>query len=259
MIMNRTITIISLVGGLIAIFLSFILGSSLFALISAILFAFSFIIWKYGYLIIPYITKATNIIEVRGNYIVPPTRDYILKKTNNGWYATRYLEIIFYESSIDKNKEGRTNLFESFEKTLASIKHNVKISYLISPIDMSKYIDEIKTKRSEAEAKKARLKPNDPEYIKIEREISMWNNQLEKIAYGEKPMEIVAYVSTTSFSPTKEEAVALSKRRASEIKTIISSVLAADVRELKDLDMLKCFEWDYFIPETHDEFEDEVF
>lgn len=259
MIINRAITIASLIGGVLALMLAFALGAYVPALISSAFFFLSIFIWKYGYLLMPHITKAANIVEVRGNYIVPPSRDYIMKKTQNSYYVTKFMEVMLYESTMDKGEGEKRSLFELFEKALGSLKHTLKISFLLSSIDISKYAEEIKTKRSEAEAKKSKLSAHGPDAIRLDREIAMWNRLLERLTSGEHPMEIIAFVSTTASGATKDEAVARAKRQAQEIKTILSSTLSADVRELSDLDMIRCLEWEYFIPEGREELIDEVF
>lgn len=259
MIINRAITIISLLGGVLALILALIFGAYVPALVSAVLLAFSLFIWKYGYLLMPHLTKAANIVEVRGNYTIPATRDCVLKKSQNGYYATKFLEIMLYESTVDKSEGEKRSLFESFEKALSSLKHTVKISFLLSSIDVSKYADEIKTKRSEAEARKAKLSVQSPDAIRLDREIAMWNRLLERLTSGERPMEIITYASTTAFGATKDEAVSRAKRQAREIKTILSSTLSAEVRELSDLGMIRCLEWEYFVPEGREELLDEVF
>lgn len=259
MIINRAVTIISLVGGVLALVISVVFGAYVPALIAAVLFALSLFIWKYGYLLMPHITSAGNVVEVRGDYTIPPTRDYVLKKSENGYYATKFLEIMLYESTVDKSEGEKRTLFESFEKALGSLKHTVKISFLLSSIDVSKYADEIKSKRSEAEARKAKLSPQNPDTIRLDREIAMCNRLLERLTSGERPMEIIAYASTTASGATKDEAVGRAKRQAQEIKTILSSTLSAEIRDLSDLDMIRCLEWEYFVPEGREDLLDEVF
>ncbi|MEW6528314.1 MAG: hypothetical protein AB1391_00345 [Candidatus Micrarchaeota archaeon] len=259
MILNRAITLIALVGGTLALILSIILGAHIPIIIAAALFAFSLFIWKYGYLLMPHITSAANIVEVRGEYTIPPTRDYVLKKSQNGYYATKFLEIMLYESTVDKDDGEKHSLFALFEKALCSLKHVVKITFLFSSVDVSKYIDEIKTKRSEAEAKRSHLSQHGPDVIRLDREIAMLNRLLERLTFGERPMEIIAYASTTALGATKDEAISRVKRQAQEIKTILSSTLSSEIRELSDLDMIKCFEWDYFIPGDREELLDETF
>jgi hypothetical protein len=258
--LNRAVTVAALVGGFVAVIASLIYGNAVFAIIAGILFVISILIWKYGYVFIPVITKATNIVEVREGYEVPSSRDYIIKKTHDGYYATKFLEIGFYESSIDKKEGEKAMMFESFEKAISSLKYIVKVSLLISAIDLSKHIEEIKTKRSNIETRRASEgKIKADEVIRYDREIAMWNRLLDRLGKGERAVEVIAFASTTSFGLTREEAVSRVNRQAKELKTILSSSLACDIAELKDLDMLKCFEWEMFFPTTEEELRDEVF
>ncbi|VVC04274.1 Uncharacterised protein [Candidatus Bilamarchaeum dharawalense] len=260
MFLNRAVTAITLVGGILAVIISLVYGSPLLSVVAACFFFLSLVLWKYGYLIIPFFTKATNIIEMHDGYEVPPSREYIIKKNESGYYVSKFLEIKFYESSMDKGTEEKKNMFESFEKAVSSLKYIVKISLMISTLDLSKHIDEIKTKRGAVESRKAKeVKLAADESMRIDRELAYWNRLLDRITQGERPVEIIAFASTTAFGLTREEAVSRVSRQAKELKTILSSSLGCDIRELHDLEMLKCFEWDYFFPTTPEEIKDALF
>ena len=260
MIINRAITIASLAGGALALVISLIYASPILTLIAAAFFTATVAFWKYGYLFIPAITKATNIVEIRGNYEVPPARDCIIRKTEGGYYASKFLEIRFYESSMDKDNEEKKLMFESFEKAISSLKYVVKISLMISAIDLSNHIDEIKTKRSSVETKKSKsVRLAGDESMRMDRELAYWNRLLERITQGERPVEILAYATTTSSGLTRDEALSRVARQAKELKTILSSSLGCDIRELNDLEMIKCFEWEQFTPTLQDDLRDEVF
>ncbi|MDD5340222.1 MAG: hypothetical protein PHV13_03150 [Candidatus ainarchaeum sp.] len=260
MIMNRAITIASLAGGVLAIVISLVYANPLLPIIAAFLFTASIAFWKYGYLFIPVLTKATNIVEVRGNYEIPPARDCIVRKMGGGYYASKFLEIRFYESSMDKDNEEKKLMFESFEKAISSLKYVVKISLMISAIDLSNHIDEIKTKRSSIETKKSKsVRLAADESMRVDRELAYWNRLLERITQGERPVEILAFATTTSFGLTRDEALSRVSRQAKELKTILSSSLGCDIRELNDLEMIKCFEWEQFTPTLQDDMRDEVF
>jgi hypothetical protein len=260
MIMNRAITMISLAGGALALIISVVSGNPVFPLIAAAFFTTTLALWKYGYLFIPAITKATNIVEVHGNYEVPSTRDCIVRKTPGGYYASKFMEIRFYESSMDKDTEEKRLMFESFEKAVSSLKYVVKISLMISAIDLSNHIDEIKTKRSTVETKKSKsVRLAQDESMRMDRELAYWNRLLERITQGERPVEILAFATTTSFGLTKDETLSRVSRQAKELKTILSSSLGCDIRELSDLEMIKCFEWEQFSPTLQEEMRDAVF
>ncbi len=205
------------------------------------------------------LTSAARVVEVRGGYEIPPSRDLIIKKTPQGYYASKFMEIRFYESALEREGGDKQYLFEAFERMLGSLKNVVKLSLIIGSIDLSKHIDEIKTKRSAAEAKKAQGKLDEADRIRLDREIAHWNRLLDRLAKGEKPIELIAYAQTTAFGLTRDEAIARVHRQAKEVKTIIASALNCEIEELKDVDMLRCFEWERFYPVTTEDIKDEVF
>lgn len=257
---NRNFTLASLAGGAVCIILSLLYSNSLSLIAASGFFALSIFLWKYGYLFIPLITSATRLIEIRDGYEVSSERDYIIKKTASGYLATKFLEIRFYESSSDKDKEQKLILFDSFEKTLSSLKYLVRISLMINAIDLSSHIDEIKTKRSALESKKSnKTRLSEDESLRLERELAYWNRLLERLSQGERPLELIAFASTTSSGLTKEEVISKVFNQAKELKTILSSSLGADIAELKDLDMLRCFEWEKFNPPDEKELKDQIF
>ncbi|MEW6035741.1 MAG: hypothetical protein AB1529_03955 [Candidatus Micrarchaeota archaeon] len=261
MFMNRAVTAASLLGGILAVVISLVYGNPILPVIAAVFFFMTLLLWKYGYLLIPFFTRATNIVEVHsGGYEVPPTRDYIIKKTEGGYYATRFLEVRFYESSMDKSQDEKRTMFDSFEKAVSSLKYIVRVTLMISTLDLSRHIEEIKTKRGVVEAKKAKeAKLAADESMRMDRELAYWNRLLDRITQGERPVEIVAFASTTAFGLTRDEALGRVSRQAKELKTILSSSLGCDIRDLSDIEMLKCFEWEYFFPTTQEEIKDALF
>ncbi|MFN7991762.1 MAG: hypothetical protein U0R44_06425 [Candidatus Micrarchaeia archaeon] len=260
MFINRAVTAGSLIGGVVCIVISLVYGNPIFPIIASVFFLLSIALWKYGYLIIPVITKATNIVEVQGGYEVPPSRDYIIKKNEAGYFASKFLEVRFYESSMDKNQDEKKTMFESFEKAISSLKYIVKVTLMISTLDLSKHIDEIKTRRGAVEAKKAKeSKIAVDESMRMDRELAYWNRLLDRITQGERPVEVIAFATTTAFGLTRDEALSRVSRQAKELKTILSSSLGCDVRDLADLEMLKCFEWEFFFPTTQEEIKDALF
>ncbi len=205
-------------------------------------------------------SKSSNYSEKNGEYEISSSRDYIIKKTEKGYYASKFLEIRFYESSLDKGKDGTKIMFDSFEKAIISLRNVVKISLLISSIDLSKHIDDIKTLRSVAESKRSQISSSkSDESAKIDRKISMYNRDLDRLTKGERAVEVLAYATTTAFGITKEDAVTRVRRQSKEIHTILSSTLGCSIIELSDLDMIKCFEWEKFIPVSGEDLKDEVF
>ncbi|MEM2948398.1 MAG: hypothetical protein QXY61_01775 [Candidatus Anstonellales archaeon] len=260
MIENRFVTIACLIVA-VASLLYTIASGNIFAALIAVVFAFlTLLMWKYGYLVMPYFFEKTKIVEIRYGYEIPPSRDYLIRKTPSGYLATKFLGIKLHESTLDKGEKERASLLASFERAISSLNNVVKISYLLAPLDITKHVEEIKTQRSMAEVKRAKLGAKEKEEaVILDRQIAMWNRLLERISGGEKPLETIIFASTTASGATREEAVAKVKRQAKEIRTILSSTLGADVVELMDSDMLRCFEWEFFAPPTPEALKDEVF
>lgn len=71
MFINRAVTAVTMLGGVVTTIIALVYGNAILAVISGVFFLLSFGLWKYGYIIVPVLTKATNIIEVHGGYEVP--------------------------------------------------------------------------------------------------------------------------------------------------------------------------------------------
>jgi len=259
MIENRLVTIGCLVGAIICILLSIISGSVVAVIISSFLFIIGLIVWRYGYLLIPMLTKATKIVEVREGYQISPERNSLLKQTINGWSCTKVMEMVFYSSATVSSDNEKHHMFESFEKMLSSFSYPVKISLVIAPVDLTSYIDGLKTQRSRLEAKLSSLDEKSIDYRTTERKIKLISSTIDKIMKGEKPLEVIAYVSTTAIGTTPEEAESTASRQVKEISTIVGSTLNCDVRELKDRDLITALGFEYAIPDNAEALRDRVF
>ena len=63
---------------------------------------------------------------------------------------------------------------------------------------------------------------------------------------------------TTATGVTKESALAAAQNQANELKATISNALNTEVVQLAGEEMMKCYEWEYFLPPTQAEFESAV-
>jgi len=115
---------------------------------------FSFILWKWGYILIPFITKRLNIIEVHdGGWETTPAQDAIVKKVGDEYYASVFLHIKMYKSTTERSEEENLVFIDSFERAIANIKFPVKISTVVFAKDISKYREDIETKKYTAQLK----------------------------------------------------------------------------------------------------------
>ena len=246
---NKRFAYASLAGGGIGLAVSLLSGSALFAVIAAGFFCLGMFTWKYGYLIMPLVVERTGIVETMGGeYEIPPAQDVVIKSSGGKYYASSFMSARITESTTEKSAPEKSLFMEYFERAVSAVKCVSKFSVVVSAVDLSKWEDEITGKRSIAETRKSRLLSSSPEksseIAKLEREIVMWNRQLERLRSGERPVEVICYLMTTADGSSKEEAVGKAKSQAREVRSAMGNALNAEVTQLCGDDMKKCFEWE---------------
>jgi hypothetical protein len=220
----------------------------------------SFVIWKWGYLFIPFFTKRANIVEVHdGLWEVVPAQDAIVKKIGDQYYASVFLHLKMYRSTTEKTQEENIIYVDSFERAISNIKYPVKIGEVLYAKEIGKYREDVETRRYEAQLKLQREREkSEPDVLaldRLEKEVSMWEAQLNRIISGERPMGLIAYAMTTGVGITKDAAVAIAKNQAAEIKTLFANALNIEVAYLYGEDMKKCYELEYAVPPSAKEAE----
>lgn len=215
----------------------------------------SILIYKYGYLIIPFLTQKGKVIQIMANgYEIPPSQDVILKQDGGIYYASAFLGIKMYESTTDKSSEENMIYSEYFERAISAVRFPVKFSIMVYVIDISHHRRELETKYAEAQLKlsREREKP-EPDILRLDRfekEVAMYEAQLNRLVSGFKPMGAIIYAMTTATGLSKEAAIAEVKAQANELRSTLSNALNVQIVHLQGDEMLKCFEWEKIIPPT---------
>ena len=259
---NRLYTVLAVAGGFFCLAISLFYQSPAASALSGFFFFLSLLIWKYGYFLAPALIKNAKIVEVGKNFEISPSQDAIIGREDGNFLASVFLAARLYESASDRDAEGRAAMCAMFEKALSSAGFPFKACLLVSPLGLKNELEEIRAKRSIAESRKEKLaggKGRSAELARLEREISMWGGMLERLGEGEKPLEVVFYLSTTGSGITKEEALSRARSQAKELSAIFGSSLSCEVEILKGEEMKKCFWWDFFGPADSEELRDETF
>ncbi|MEW6328891.1 MAG: hypothetical protein AB1468_02115 [Candidatus Micrarchaeota archaeon] len=264
----RQFAYMALGGGVITVLVTFMVSSTspfgvLFTGIAALCFMFTLLIYKYGYWIMPFVTKGLRIVEVRdGGYEIPPSQEAVLKKVSGIYYASMFLLVKIYESTTDKSAEENVVFSEYFERAISAMKYVTKVCMMVYMKDVSKYKEKIETKRGEAQLRLAREREKaEPDVLRVdryEREVAMWDKQLSKLAFGEKPMGAVCYVMTTATGVTADAAIAAARIQANELRITVANALGAEVSVLNGEEMKRCFEWEFMMPPTPRELEESM-
>jgi len=256
----------SLAIGVLGVLFSFMGGGPL-ALLGAIAAGLGslagVLFWKYGYILTPLITQRAKIVMMDDlGYEIPPSQDVIVKSANGVYYASMFLGLKIFESATEKTAEEAIAYSQFFERAISGIKYVTKVSYLLYVEDIAEKRKTIETKRAEAQLRLARERDKpQPDTLKLdryEREVSIWDLQLQRLIKGVKPMGIVAYAQTTAVGVSKDGAIASARSQATALKTLLANSLNVEVVTLTADQMLKCFEWDRFFPTSPQELEEGV-
>jgi hypothetical protein len=128
--------------------------------------------------------------------------------------------------------------------------------------DVGEKRKQVETKRAEAQLRLARERDkSQPDVLKMdryEREAAIWDSQLTKLIKGIKPMGVIAYAQTTAVGLSKDAAIAAARAQSNELRTVLANALNVEVVTLSGDEMLKCFEWDRFLPTSPQELEESV-
>lgn len=246
---------------------AFISGGGVLAPIAAILCVIggvsAVLVFKYGYFILPLLTKQGNVVQImEGNYEIPPAQDVILKHVGGIYYASAYLGVRIYESTTDKSSEENMVYSEYFERAISSVRFPAKFAMMVYVLDLTKHRQKWETKHAEAQLRLAREREKpDPDVLKLDRyekEVSACEQQLARLISGLKPMGALTYVMTTATGLSKEAATAGAKSQANELRATIANALNVEVVPLQGDEMLRCFDWEHIIPPTADAMENAV-
>lgn len=257
---NRLYTALCMAGGFFCLAAALFFGSGLAAAAGSLLFFLSLAIWKYGYILLPYFTKGARIVEAGRNFEIPPSQDVIVGRGSSSFLATVFLSARLYESSSDKDSDGRRSYSEMFERAVSSFGFPFRLCCHVTPIDLKGELEEIRTKRSMAESRMEKLRrEKSAEAARLRREIAMWSRQIERLTSGQKPLEVVFYLSTTASGLTKEEAIARARAQGEQLSVVVGGALSCEVAKLAGEDMKRCFAWDFFGPTDADDLRDQLF
>jgi hypothetical protein len=220
-------------------------------------------LFKFGYVLVPLMLQRANVVQImEGGFEIPPSNDVILKNVGGVYYASKFLGVRIYESAAEKSTEENIVYSEYFERAISSVKHVTKFAIMVYMKDISEHRSRIETKHAEAQLRLARERDKpDPDVLKLDRyekEVAMWENQINKLTRGIKPMGLVSYVMTTAVGVSKEAATASAAGQANELKATIANALNVQVDLLSGDEMLRCFQWEVAIPPSPQELEQAV-
>ncbi len=214
-------------------------------------FLMTYVMWRHGDSVMTILFGFAGREEKIGNFAVVPQRDAIVRKISDRYIASVFAIGEIAESLDDKPSDYVDSYSRNFERAITSLKIPIKFSMMVKPVDLAVHIDDIKTKRSQAELEKSRLLSEDKsssDLPKIERKIGMWNKMLGRMAGGEKPMEVRFYIMTSAGGMTQAESISRARSQLSQAMASISAAMGLQMRGARGDEMLECFDSEFFVP-----------
>lgn len=258
---NKPVTLAALAGGALSLAACAYFGSAVLAVPAAALFLASLLVWKWGYWLGPLLSSASGKSLFCDPYELPAGQDVLIKKAGEGYFASVFMAVELRDTASFKSSEQKSMLMEMFERAVSSLRYPVKLSMLVCALDQGDYVQKLEEKRSLAEHKKAQLKgkhdSDDAAYL--ERQIEALTAQIGRLSGGEKPMQVLAYASTTASGLTREEALARVRAQAQESSAVLSNALSCNVYPLAGDELLACFEWERWSPPSSADMADRTF
>ena len=222
-------------------------------LIAIIAAPLSFLLYKWGYWLVPYVTRGQRVIQSDDAIVeIPHTEDVVVKKVGDYYYASMYVVVKIFKSVTNMTDEEKFGFMELWERTVSALKPVTKYAVLVYLKDLYKYKESIEARKAKAqmEIAKENEKPN-PDKQRLDllmREISMWDGILSRLDVGDKPTAILTYIQTTAKGMTKDAAMAAARQNVNEIRTAIGTALNVEIAPLSGEDMKRCFDWEYTLP-----------
>lgn len=245
-----TILFLYLMGGVLAD-ISPIIPTFLF-IVGLIIPPASVAIYKYGYWLLPFFKGQRTIRTTEADIEIPPSNDVIVKREGGKYYASMFLGVKIYKTTTAMSPVEKMGFMNLWEKTVSGIKSVTKYGVLVYITDLSKYKQSIENRKAKAQMAlgEERTKPNpDKNRIDVlEREIAMWDNIMERVTKGAKPINTLTFVQITAEGVTRDGAIAAVRTEANKARAAISTTLNVEVSLLTGEDMKRCFDWSCSLP-----------
>jgi len=261
---NRTITVACMCAGALSLLYAAFSSSGIAAAVAAFFFFSSLLIWKYGYIVVPPITGFFGVKPKIGKMELSPAQDALMVQDGGEFVASAYLRLGISQSLADKGQEEVGEYCKAFERAICSIKNTCQISLLLSNLDLHAELEEVKARRSMAEAKLSSLlsqkgarESADAQLLR--REIAMWNRLLAKLTGGSRPMSMLFYAITSARGASRHEALSRLSAQVLEVSAALSSSLKVDVQRMRGEQIAQCISLGRRAPANKEEMEDMFF
>lgn len=253
---HKTALLACLVGGAVSLVVALVSGNLVALVVCALLFFLGVAVQRFGDVLLPVFLKKMAVVQTRGNWQLKD--DVAVLADGDRFLATAFLEVDVSHAPSSSSAEKNASYAASFEKALCSLTFPAQFSVLVFGLDVERYRESVLTKRLECELLLGRLKkspkPDVSAVAREERKLSLFSGLLDKLAQGQKPLEVVYFVSTTASGLSEDKATERVRLQARELKAVVANALNAPVRFLRGDDVKRCLDWKAAVPLSHESF-----
>ncbi|MCL5419805.1 MAG: hypothetical protein M1354_02905 [Candidatus Marsarchaeota archaeon] len=236
-------------------------GYGPFALVIAVLAAIAILvnimINYVDFIVFPFVTRLLGISFVVGNrYTIPKTQDSVIKYVNGIYYATGYLtgNLYNYVFSSQQEQDDRTafaGAMDKWERIVMNVDFPFKFNVIAMSENVQKYREELDGQRGYIEFQISRemnsTNPNQMSIGELERRLGIIQAKMDRVATGERPMNVMMYIESTAVGVSEKEASDRLANQLSQLQTVFNafdlSIMRVTGREVYFLNRLN-----YMIP-----------
>ncbi len=194
----------------------------------------------------------TVVLSEEPAFRISPDDNAIIKNTPEGVYASSFVNIPIYKSATEMDDQTKLEIVTSFTKLLSLSKEPMKFSTILYVVNKDEFVQEVRKKLDETEAKYAEISQTNqgatnPELERIRGEATMWRNLFDNITKV-KSNELANIIMVTAFGGNEDEATALAEQKAEEISAGASALFGVNAYIMSSKEFLKFVEPENLMP-----------
>ena len=209
----------------------------------------------YTYFLIPAfkMKNRTIVLNPRDTYRVAPSNDCIVIQENGSFSVSAFVKIPVYKSASEMTQDERIDFSKAFTRILTISRDPFKLATQMYVVNKDDYIQEIRNKLDEAEARyadlNAKLGPTgtSPDLERAKGELTMWRNLFDNVSKV-RSNALATFAMVTANAPTEEEATAIALQKAEELAAGVSAALGVSAYVMNANEFLQLIEPEQIIP-----------
>ncbi len=229
-----------------------IIPKFIFLILAVIFDVMAFSSRYYTYLLLPFVRQRRKdvVINDQTPYWLASGGECIIRKIDNYFVATAYINIPLYVSASEMSDEEKLRFSMQLSKLIGISKDPVRFTSELYLMNKDTYILRLKDTITSIENEEATLKERgatEGEMEHVRGKLSMWKKMLDNIATSPS-YELGTFAAISAFGYKEYEAITNVQVRARELMNGIASSMGVPPSIVTGSEILKYVEPEYLIP-----------